>query len=356
MIAGICLLSFSFCENPPKTNSVKEDTAKSSADTSSDYVETPDIQFSEAQLLVFLDSIGQLDSKNLEPKSVSAIDSVFRNRKQLKIDLAKEDFKKLQESAGTGRINLSLAKRIFPFKIDSTFIADQEVLIEFFPLSTPNPFREFIISIGERRAAWGNDLYFFKGNTIISWHPNFCKNNNEIFHFKDSDGNTVVYYTENFGGGSGIWQYNYFFYKYMDTELVPVLNVLQDGNFNFCGMDNRHYRLESSVLKTKPLFIKCVYDYALNDYHSNFIEIIRDSTEITYNWDKSAQSFRANPNNKLTPSEIYSYYPERTDLYHINLEYAVYKSLLSSNRAKREAILVYLNKVKNDLAKGYYKE
>jgi len=80
------------------------------------------------------------------------------------------------------------------------------------------------------------------------------------------------------------------------------------------------------------------------------IQILEDSTEITYNWDNRQNQFIADfTNSKLNRYKILSYYLVDNELLFINAHYKLLKELIAKkNQVKRQSTLDYLNEVKNE--------
>ena len=168
----------------------------------------------------------------------------------------------------------------------------------------------------------------------------------ELKHYKDNDGKTVVYYKQNFGTGSGIWQFNFYFYKYDGDQLMPILNELENGNLQ-SGWGARIFWLETFVTKTNPLTLKMVYYQELYDTNGLGHRIIDDSTFIQYSWDEKAKALVGNDEKAIiNKQQILTYYLADNELLFINAYYKTLKSCLK-DKTKRSFVLSYLNKLKN---------
>ena len=168
-----------------------------------------------------------------------------------------------------------------------------------------------------------------------------------LWHYKDADGSTVIYYIYQFSEGSGEWWFNYFFYKYDGDKLIPVLNELENGNVD--ATVARALWLESSIQKTNPLTIKMVYrdefpDTSIADFGPS---IINDSTTVKYLWDEASKTFKGQyGQSKIDKSQILSYYLPGDNLLFINSHYKTLKAALL-DETKRKRVLYYLSKIKN---------
>lgn len=164
------------------------------------------------------------------------------------------------------------------------------------------------------------------------------------------DGEAIVYRLVEFEDGSGIWWNNYFFYKYDNGKLIPVLNILQNGNAQaFWGP--RILWLESKVINTAPLTIKMVYYQKFYKWgEDHFIYgpgFINDSTAVVFKWNKNSKTLQGQyANAKITGQQILTYYVTDNELLFINTHYTLLKTLLT-NKKKKKWVLNYLNTIKN---------
>jgi len=307
------------------------------------------IHYSEDQLISFLDSIGKLSSSELVKSTWHYPDSLFKNRESFNHKISVEDFEALKKSAKTNAINIKAAKRIFVnWNVDSSFIDGNLLHIEYIQLSKKK-FKDYAICIGPSSGlVWENTIYFFNQNNVISKHKIQHRYGLEISCFVDIDGRTTVYYKENYTSGSGIWWFNYYFYKYLDNKLIPVLNELENSNLSSpWGLHAIWF--ESKIQSTNPLIMNLVYNNAINDSSYNSVEIVNDSTMVEYHWDEASKSLIGDyANSKLTKEQIYSYYLDGNELLYINSHYKILKLALNNiEESKKRIILYYLNEVKN---------
>jgi len=311
-----------------------------------------EVQYSRADLLQFFDSIGNSDCSHLKLDLIKDADSVFSNTSSINQIISVSDFEKLKRATKLGKLDLKTAKGIFKFPLDSHFIKNDSVEISYFPFDKiKSKFGKFALVIGSFSGSWENDIYFFDGMKVLSKHHNFHKNGDGISWFVDSDGNTVIYYRENFGGGSGIWQYNFFFYKYSNGGLIPALNILENGNLHFSSEDFRHFWFETFVVSTVPLKLKFVFSYELSDRHNNWIEVKKDSTEVDFLWDRKSATYIGQFPDDLNLTQIYSYFiGSNVDLYTICIDNKYLRSILfGQDSVKSNLVYIYLNKIKNDI-------
>jgi hypothetical protein len=310
---------------------------------------TKKIQYTDQQLEKFLDSVGNLSTSTLMEKVAFKSDSIFKNQQQFGKTISTTDFAKLKQAFKEGEIDLTTAKNIFGnFSIDSVFLKTGSIPITYFSFDkNKNMFNEFAICLGPSQAVWSSSLYFFKKNILLSKHIINHRYGLELEHYTDIDGKTVIYYKENYQSGSGIWWYNFHFYKYDTDKLIPILNELQNSNLRY-PWRFRVLWFESSVVKTNPLTLKMVYYQELPDTsNTNAIRFVDDSTFVSYAWDEKSKTLRGNyENSKITKSQILTYYLEDNELLFINAYYKILKnSLLDKN--KKPLTLRYINQVKN---------
>jgi hypothetical protein len=309
--------------------------------------EKKQIQYTDVQLENYLDSIGKLSPTPLIDKVSFMADSIFKNQKQLDVTVEAQDFAKLKQGCKTEILDIKTVKSIFgDIQIDSSFQANGSMPVTFVSFDKNKyDFNEFAVCPGYADAAWGCDMYFFSANKIISKHNIEHRYGLELKHYKDIDGKTVIYYKENYQSGSGIWWFNFYFYKYYDNKLIPILNELENGNLQF-PWSIRVLWLESFVQKTNPLTLKMVYyqEFADSIASPRFVD---DSTFVQYRWDEKSKTLIGKyDNSKISKSQILTYYLEDNEILFINAYYKTLKACLQE-KTMRQSTLNYLNKVKN---------
>lgn len=346
----LILLILSSCNSEQKSIGKEEINHESTDNLSKNNKDKTEIKYSEEQLNVFLDSIGKLHTQDLINKVSFYPDSIFRNHLQLSKTISKQDFDKLRKAIESKEIEIKTAIRIFGnIQIDSLFIEKGTIPITLYSFDkSKKELFEFAITLGYPELNSGCDLYFFKSNKIISKHSIYHRYGLELKHYKDSDGKTVIYYKENYQSGSGIWWFNFYFYKYYNDKLIPILNELENSNLQFAwGL--RVLWLESFIINTKPLTIKMVYYQQLPDTIEPDIrqKIINDSTIITYNWDEKTKTLNGNyEKSGINKAQICSYFIEENEILFINSYYKLLKNSLL-DKAKKQITLNYLNEIKN---------
>ena len=347
------------CNNRHKTNNKKTNLDSSVISKPVNKIERKSTQYSDQQLETFLDSIGQLPTQPLADTTAFEADSIFKNQLQLDSVISLKDFNILKYAARKGVIAVNTARRIFGNNdIDSNcneesiFLTYKKGLIPvvYFPFDKKKDFNEFAICIGDPEHCGNAYLYFFKANRIIARHNGYNRDGLELKHYKDMDGKTVVYYSEEFDRGSGIWWFNFFFYKYDGNKLMPILNELENGNLQQPSpWGFRTLWLESFVQKTNPLIIKMVYYGQFPDTTKAGVgtRIIDDSTSVQYIWNEQSKTLEGQyGKSKISKAQVLSYYLGKNDFLFINSYYKTLKSSLLDT-AKRKSTLNYLNEVRN---------
>jgi hypothetical protein len=335
------LLSVTFiaCSKPVKRNN--HVTLPDSTDVFGE------VSYTDRELENFLDSVSRLSPDSLAERVSSFSDSLFNSQEKLNISLTERDFSLLKEGCKASSLDVNTANRIFGgFRMDSSLYIDGRLPITFFSFEDQKDnFNEFAVSMGYPDAGWDCDLFFFKQNKIISRHRVHHRYGLDLHHYKDRDGRTVVYYKENFQSGSGIWWFNFFFYKYDNGSLLPVLNEIENANLQ-APWGVRVLWLETSVVSTNPLKLKMVYNQALFDSLMS-PPLVDDSTFVEYTWNEKMKRLEGNYNNsRITKAQILSYYLQDNEVLFMNAYHDVLKSNLK-DRTMRPYILSYLNKVKH---------
>lgn len=343
-----------------KTSTSNQIPAKSAV---TDTAEKPIPRYSDQQLETFLDSVGQLPTQPLEDKVAFGADSVFRSPASMDTLISPADFAILKRAARSGVVNVKTARRIFKnddisydCNTKSVFLTYKVGLIPvvYTPFTkNKRAFNEFSLCIGDPGHCENAYLYFFIGRRVIAVHNGYDRNGPDLAWYKDSDGKTVVYYGKEFVNGTGVWWFNYFFYKYDGGKLIPVLNELQNANLlqPTPSGGNRCLWLESFIKKTNPLTIKMVYhqqfikqsDTVGYDYSPMFVN---DSTVVQYKWNELTKTFEGQyAQSKISKAQILSYYLFGDDRLFINSHYGLLKRLLK-DKIQRQWLLNYLSEIK----------
>lgn len=303
-------------------------------------------QYSDLQLERFLDSVGNLPTNQLMDKVSFISDSIFKNKVQINKVISNSDFNKLIKAIELNQIAFSDAKNIFPKDdIEGPYQKTDNIPITFFSFDkNKNDYYEFAISIGNPNLHRTCELYFFKSNKLITKHIINHRYGLELKHYKDNDGKTVIYYKENYQSGSGIWWFNFYFYKYYDNDLIPILNELENTCLEF-PWSTRVLWFETFVEKTNPLTLKMVYNQAFSDSIVTK-KFINDSTFVLYKWDEKTKKMIGDyQKSKITKPQILSYYLEDNELLFINSHYEILKQNLK-DKDLRIHVFNYLTQVK----------
>lgn len=352
------LAVFASCTDVHKkehTTPVKKTAQPQAADAEA----AEDIKYPDKQLEVFLDSIGRLPIQPLADVAAFGADSIFKNiTKPVNRELTPADFKLLKHAAHAGMIRPHIAKKIFgEMTVDTNCTAKSLVdsvkrgfiYLKYFPFNKDkNKFDEFAVRISDQRHCGSAVFYFFKSNKLIAKQDVYPRNDDDLYYFKNTDSEAIVYRLVEFDEGSGIWWYNYFFYKYEGNKLIPVLNELGNGNVQG-GLGMRTLWLKSTIKKTNPLTVKMAYYnqfYSVADSHDSSY-FINDSTTVRYKWDETTKTLQGQfEQSKINRAKILSYYLIDNDYLFVAAHFQLFKQHLLI-KAERPSILAYLNKVKN---------
>ncbi len=303
--------------------------------------------YTESMLEKFLDSIAGLSLQPLQNEITSHSDSLFKNIQLLKREISDTDFLTLRAVAnkGSGTIDSVTARRLFPAAdTDSVIRKHGHLPLTFFSFdAAPSTYTHYAFAIGNITEVWTCNLFFFYRKTIVASQFITHKYGPDFSYFKDRDGNTTLYYREIFESGTGIWQFNYFFYKYLNGQLLPVLNVAENSNQQ-AHWGNRIFWMESTIEAENPLRLKLVfYQELYNDTTS--VKIIDDSATVDFYWDEDQAQYRGNfAAATISEAQIQSYFLGESDLLFIRAYYPALKAALASDR--RPLVLSYLKKVK----------
>jgi len=345
------------CTHQPKPSKAKENSRSKTGESAQRAVKD-----TIGQLTVFLDSIGHLPQQVLEDMVAAEPDSIFTSQKQLDTMISKSDFDLLKQAALKGVMPAKVARRIFrnndisdscnQASVQETYKVGL-IPVVYYPFSSnKHDFKEFALSIGDEWHCINAYLYFFSGNRIIARHDGYNRDGLDLNYYKDADGKTVVYYDNNFGTGSGEWWDNFYFYKYDNNKLIPILDELENGNIQPPYFRARW--LESTVESTHPLTIKMVYyqnfntttslpDTTIYESSPNFVD---DSTVVRYSWDEKSKTLKGNyDQSKLSKAQIMSYYQGDNEYLFINAYYKLLKQMLKDDK-QRKWLVGYLKRVK----------
>lgn len=304
------------------------------------------VQYSERELRSFLDSIGQMPADVFKPFVAFSADSIFYLQYNVQKELSKEDFKQLQQAAKLNKMNTATATRIFgKDQLDSALFETDIIDVQFYFFNKKDEWNEFALTLGDSTGKWNTNVYFFKNNTFIAKHFVSHHYGLDLEHFKDSDGKTVVYYRQNFVSGTGIWWFNFNFFKYEGATLKPALNILQNSNQQ-APWSNRVFWFDATIEKTNPLSFKFVYNQEFFDTTIS-PKFINDSTIVSYAWNDSLKIFEGDFSKaRISNDQILSYYVTENELLFINTYYRTLRSNLSKADLKAPT-LNYLNAIKN---------
>ncbi len=305
-------------------------------------------KFSIEEANQFLDSLHKVNPERWSTAAQLMPDSVFKSQQSLDVTLTTAEFETIQKEAKDGKLNLKLFNKFsVNDKLKKEQISDGSVWVKIYPFKNPDQFALEVYTLG-----WECDVYFFDRNKVVAKHHIYHRYGLEIESFTNESNETVIYYKQNFTSGTGVWWWDYNFFKYTDHQLIPVLNVLQNANL----ANPNQYRmlwLETSIAKTAPLTLKMVYHTEIpqaRGYESDTIE--NDSTLVEYHWNSANRTYEADfSKSKLSQNKIRSYYLQENELLFVHTHYEIFKKLVNGkDEQKRDAALKYLEEVKKNEA------
>jgi hypothetical protein len=146
------------------------------------------------------------------------------------------------------------------------------------------PFNQYALVFGST-LGWSHQVFFFTGNQLVGVKEIFHKNGLEIRHFKNPQRETVVYIAQCIESGTGIWQYNWFFFKYQSGQIVPVLNVLKESN-KFLPGESRSFAYESKFVAPSPFTLTADYEVLLPDLQSSPVRLRKMTENHAYTYSR----------------------------------------------------------------------
>ncbi len=266
----------------------------------------------ETKMQLFFDSIKNISSENLVQKAQFIADSTFHSFKVHNQSISKNNFKLLMQAVEKQEISYNQFNRIFNFKIDAYFTNSGKIQIRFFSFCKKDSLQHYAIVLGNKDLTWESKVFFFERDRLISEHNVFHKYGLELDFFLDLDMQPIVYYSFNFESGTGVWWFNYFFYKFSNGTIEPVLNILQRSNLNF-PLQNRIYSYEAELINFLPLTFKVKYLQEIFGENGKSLQLINDSSIFVYRWNSNFNKFLPDSHNKLSHYQIISYYLGETD-------------------------------------------
>jgi hypothetical protein len=311
-------------------------------------------EYSEKVLIEFLDSIGKLNPQKWTKELSFIVDSTLYNQTKLNHTISPTDFEELKKASKSKKISFELAKKIFPNihleDYEPDYPEENKIHINLYSFDDKvEDFKHYAISIGwDEGMTWSNLVYFFNNKKVISRHNIFHRYGLELKHFKNESNETVIYYKVNNGSGTGIWWHQFNFYLYDKEELKPTLTEIKNINLQF-PWSIRTFWIESTILDTKPLTLKFVFNNQFTDTLGNQIEFINDSTEVKYNFDRNKKTHEPEfSDNKINKLKLLTYFLADNELLFVNVNYELFKKELNGNdEVKKQAIFKYLNALKN---------
>lgn len=316
------------------------------------------MQFTDEQITLFLDSIGSAKTDTWIHAVRSTSDSLFRNYKDFDITLSKEDFKILKQGSLRRLLSTAFFKKFFPdYTLENPREDGREIPIEYYSFGKKrNDFSQFALLPGRGRYGGMNStnslIYFFEGNKLIAKHNIYLYNHwdDDIRHFTDTDGKTVVYYKQILNRGTGVGLSTFNFYKYHNHGMIPILSELAEGYIG--GWSSRNFGIESHIQRTRPLTIILRYAQSLvaDDDILHPVNIIQGSTLVSYHWNERAKALQGQYfRSKISQAQLSSYFLSgklEEEYLFINAHYNKLRKHLK-NDSSNHAIKYYLNRVMN---------
>jgi hypothetical protein len=239
----------------------------------------------ETKMLLFFDSIKNISSESLVQKVQFVADSTFQSFKIYNKSISHNNFKLLMQAIGKKEITNCQFERIFNFNIETNFQKDEKIPLRFFSFCKNDSLQKYAIVLGNKDLTWESKVFFLERDRLISAQNVFNKYGLELNYFLDFDLQPIVYYLFSFESGTGVWWFNYFFYKFSNGTIEPVLNILQRSNLNF-PMQNRIYSYEAELINFAPLTFKVKYFQEIFGETGKSFQLINDSILVAYNWSK----------------------------------------------------------------------
>ena len=222
----------------------------------------------------------------------------------------------------------------FVYVDDST--GDTSLIYSINPIESNSNEKIFLLVIGNECGMTWESVFFLlreHGEKYFSIGPfrNFHRYGFSFESFINEKGKTIFYIKENFGSGSGIWQFNYFFYMIDGLEIKPVLNILKRGNLTWPTPVWFWY--ESEIISTNPLTFKAVFNNEILTHADstgcklNSAKLVNDSTIIACNWNDVKNVYEPQFDEKMNEHKIKSYYLN----YNLNLFIKAHSAEIKNN-------------------------
>lgn len=301
-------------------------------------------QYTQHELMSFLDSKANLDIASLRLEASPYYDSVYQQIEQLNIPFDDTRFNLLKRATQQGVLKDSDFEAIFQTVNEAHLFTENKVNIKKISFNHgEGDFDEYAIIVGPCSVGWESEVYFFKGPKLIEKHEVFHRTDLDLNFFKADNGEIIVHYSRNFGGGRGFLQYNDFFYQYDEHGMTPVLNMLQNSLLDGTEIHRTRW-FKSEIIETTPLTMEIVYDYSFPDsLHYESVDIESNTSVVQFDWNIELQQYELKEKSELTADQILSYYPDIGSDFFLRLNYTKLRSIINNGtKAKREATLRYL--------------
>lgn len=289
--------------------------------------------------ITYLDSIHGLNPKQWMYAATQLPDSVYNSQQELSIRLKPEEAKAIFDGAKKGSIPL---KYLFLFapgtnRSDLAFfdeVNDEIVEVRLHDFGNNRCFAIEVVNQG-----WECDVYFFDHNFVVARHHIFHKYGLEIESLSKDVDFPVIYYKQNFESGTGVWWWNYHFFRYGKDGLKPALNTLQNANIANPG-GPRILWYEATIVKANPLKMKVVYSTQIPGPHEmDYQKIIDDSTYMIW----VRENGRLEPDfskSKLTAEKMASYSLNSPEELFIYAHYDLLKGIVTGKDKQRSKLVM----------------
>lgn len=310
------------------------------------YVQTE--KYSETRLRDFLDSVGHLSALDMGKGLATNFYAIGDDIEHFNHAFGDKDISMLRVAMKTNFLDTAVLKKL-PLPHHEEYRENNATYVTIYSFDDhPEDMDCFAFCFGGVGALEESDWFFFKSKKLVARHHILHRFDLKMEHFKDYDGNVVVYYNVSVRGGTGFGNSEYHFFKYDQDKLIPVLaEVEHSGKGLMFDYDLKD--IEAEIIKTRPLTMK--FNFLRNFGHSNFNPIpqtiIEDSTLVTYHWKNTCRCFVGDYGQlNLNEQQLLSFRLDKDDVFFANAHYETLKKYLNgTDSLKKSAVLLLLKNV-----------